>query len=155
MDSTSHYRLSTFMDVNSHEPITMRRKEDQTMNRAATYLNRAKKKLGITTDYQLAKQLGVSRGAVNNYRKKRSTFDEYTAFQIAEILEIDPAIVIANIKAETEKDEFKREFWEEKVRQFGQVAVLTILVTNTLLQITKAMFYNDFLYSLSTIYILC
>ncbi len=89
------------------------------------YLDKAKEMLEISSDYQLAREIGVERSIINHYRKDRAEFSEYVAFQLAEILKIEPTEIIANREIKKEKDKFKRDFWLEKLKEYGQVATLT------------------------------
>lgn len=85
------------------------------------YIDRAKNELGLSSDYALAQELNVSRAAINLYRKGKPA-DEYFLFQIAEIIKEDPARMIAEVRAEAEKDEKRREFWIKKAAAYRGVA---------------------------------
>jgi transcriptional regulator with XRE-family HTH domain len=75
------------------------------------YLDDCKKKLGITSTYELAEKTGLSAQLLSHYYNGRSSPDDYGCFKIAEILGLDAAYVIASIKAETEKNEAKRNYF--------------------------------------------
>lgn len=81
------------------------------MKTTLDYLSEAKQRLGLKSDYALAKELGISEGSIGHYRNGRRVLDDYTAAKLAEALEIDPLEVIAAANAEREKDEKKREYW--------------------------------------------
>lgn len=85
------------------------------MNKTAELLDKCKEKLGISSTYALAKHFEVEESGLNNYYAGRRIPDDYACFKIAEILEIDPGYVIATIKAESEKNEKKRDYF----RSFG------------------------------------
>ena len=85
------------------------------------YLDKAKEKLGIQSDNGISKHLGITRCAISNYRSGTSKMDDFTAAKIAEILEIDPLIVIAAANAEREKGE-RREYWEKVSKRLGGIA---------------------------------
>lgn len=91
------------------------------------YLDECKKKLGITSNYALAKALDIAEQRIHDYYKGRNGPDEYGCFKIAECLEIDPAIVIAEIRAETEKNPRKREFFRVFRGACGKAAAGIIL----------------------------
>lgn len=59
------------------------------MNYTNTLLDELKAKFSLSSDYQLAKMLGVSCGRVSNWRKEKNSIDWEVAFQIADMLEID------------------------------------------------------------------
>ena len=93
------------------------------------YLDDAKKKLGIESDYALAKLTGISQEAVSRYRTGSRVMDDYTAAKLAEVLEIDPLEVIATANADREKDEERANFWRllAKKRAAPIAAILLIL----------------------------
>lgn len=64
------------------------------------YVEMLKNKTGITTQYGLAKYLGITIPAVRRWDKGLSTFDDHTALIIAEKLEIDPSIIITSCHLE-------------------------------------------------------
>lgn len=51
------------------------------------------------SDYGLADLLGVSAQAISKYRQGHSRFDESVAIRAAELLEIDPALVLLDTVA--------------------------------------------------------
>lgn len=106
------------------------------MKTTINYLDEAKQKLGIESDYAMAKWLGVGRAAVSNWRVKRNFIDDYAAAKIAEALGIDPMMVIAAANAEREKDVEKRGYWKKYYERLGGLAAsillcVTFIVTPT------------------------
>lgn len=85
------------------------------MKKTVELLDKCKKKLNISSTYELSEITGISEQALSNYYLNKSNPDEYVCFKIAEVLELDPAYVIAQIKSESEKNEKKREYF----RSFG------------------------------------
>ena len=90
------------------------------------YLNETKKKLGITSDYALAKALGITKQQVSNYQRLHVKPDEYACTRIAVALGADPAKVIAEIAVEWEKNEKKREFWLNFLSRAASQTVITV-----------------------------
>ena len=91
-------------------------------------LDAAQKKLGVNSDYALAKRAGMKKTAVSNYRTGKSRPDEEACFKLAIILGIDPAAVIALVKAERETEPEKAAFWKGQVKRYAAVlAVLAML----------------------------
>lgn len=86
------------------------------MKTTIDYLNEAKERLGIESDYKLAKWLELPRETVSGYRTGRRTIDDYAAVKIAEALNVPPIQIIAAANAEREKDDRKRSFWEQMAR---------------------------------------
>ncbi len=78
---------------------------------AVCYLDECKAKLGVGTNYALAKALNINQSRIGEYYKGKTIPDDYACFKFAECLEIDPAIVIAEIRASSEKNPEKREYF--------------------------------------------
>jgi transcriptional regulator with XRE-family HTH domain len=81
------------------------------MSRARELLLECKIKLGIQSDYKLAKAFEIHTGRIADYMSGKRTPDAYTCVRIALVLGKDPAEVIAEIEAETEKNETRKAFW--------------------------------------------
>lgn len=64
------------------------------------YLQAVKKKLGIESDYALAQRLGITRSAVSNFQRGKGIFGDDIALSVAQILDLNPLIVIAQANAE-------------------------------------------------------
>ncbi|HSH72831.1 MAG TPA: hypothetical protein VK974_07215 [Methylophilaceae bacterium] len=100
------------------------------------YLDECKKKLNITSNYALAKHIDVPEQRVHDYYKGRNGPDDYACFKIAECIGIDPAIVIAEIRSETETSEKKREYFKVfrgASRKAGVVIILALALSLSLL----------------------
>jgi protein-disulfide isomerase-like protein with CxxC motif len=104
------------------------------MKKTTDYLNDLKQKLGIVTDYELAKFLKTPRGTISRYQGKQRVLDDYTAAQVAEALGIDPMEVIAAANAEREKDKKKQEYWRKLLQN---MAINTCLLIATALTINS------------------
>ena len=83
------------------------------------YLDAVKKKLGITSDYALAKALRVAQPTVIGSRSGRSTLNDDTALSIAEILKVHPLEVIAAANAERAKTPEQRARWSGVMEKFS------------------------------------
>lgn len=75
------------------------------------YLDRAKEKMGLKSDYALAKRFEVSNGHMPEYRSGKRALSPYLCAKLAITLELDPAEVIADIEAQREKNPKRAEFW--------------------------------------------
>ena len=64
------------------------------------FLDAIKAHHGLASDYKLGMVLELSDSAVGHYRKGRARFDDRTALKVAELLEIEPAYVMACVHAE-------------------------------------------------------
>lgn len=80
--------------------------------KTADFLEMLRHKLGVKTDYALAKALGTSKQSVHKYRKGTTTPDDSTAVKWAILLDMDPLFVLASINAEREKNPAVKEQWE-------------------------------------------
>lgn len=89
------------------------------------YLNAAKTKLGIESDYGLAKALEVERQSMTGFRSGERHMPLDVAFRLAIILEIDPAHLVAEIEAERETKPKKAAFWRSFLQRAAMLAVLT------------------------------
>lgn len=75
------------------------------------YLEEAKRKTGLVSDYALGKRLGITKQAMSGYATGNRIMDDYTAAKLAEVLGINALEVIAAANAEREKDSAKVAFW--------------------------------------------
>lgn len=64
------------------------------------YLDALRVRLGVSSDYALAKRLGVSAQRISNYRTKTHCFDADIALKVADLLGRDRAEVYLDIEAE-------------------------------------------------------
>ncbi len=91
-------------------------------------LDAVKIKLELKSDYALAKRLETSTSRIGHWRTGNRTPDEQACFQIADILGIDPAAVIALVKAERETEPSKAAFWRKQTARYAAaLGVLTML----------------------------
>jgi len=82
-------------------------------------LEAVKERRGITSDYALAKVLGITQSAASSYRTGRSRIDDNVALTVAEILQIHPMQVIAAANAERAKTPEQKARWMELVEKFS------------------------------------
>ncbi len=95
--------------------------------KTAEYLDKCKEKLAISSTYALAKAFGIDERRLHQHYQGTGNSD-FVYFKIAQVLEMDAAFVIADIKSETEKDEVKREFFKSFAGSLTKVAKITLLV---------------------------
>ncbi len=84
----------------------------------AEWLDKAKEKEHLTSDYKLAKLIGIESNNITNLRKRNNGMDNYTAIRIAEILEIDKLKVIIDMEFQKAKNKNKKEFWRKKIEVY-------------------------------------
>ena len=106
------------------------------MSKAKELLLECKIALGVKTDYKLAQALKINRGIVSDYLSGKRVPDVYACVRIALALKRDPAEIIAEIEAETEKNPERRAFWVDflqHVKAAGRFGMLALVFTTSLL----------------------
>ena len=98
----------------------------------AEMLDAAKHAKGVETDYALAKSLGLPKQRVSDYYKGKTAPDEFACMQIAIAIGKPLDEVIAAVKVETEKDEKRREAWENYMKRLGGMAASFMAVAFSL-----------------------
>lgn len=83
------------------------------------YLDACKKRLGIESDYALAKALRVTQAAVSSYRTGNSKISDDVALTVADILSVHPLQVIAAANAERAKTPEQRARWSGVMEKFS------------------------------------
>lgn len=83
------------------------------------YLAAVKAKLGISSDYALAKALGVSKTAIRNWNLGHCGFNDETARRVAEILGKHPGIVMLDMHRERAQTPETKELWDEISEKFS------------------------------------
>ncbi|MDP1614478.1 MAG: hypothetical protein Q8L68_01635 [Methylococcales bacterium] len=87
---------------------------------AQEWLDKAKKKLQIESDYELAKIIGIKPSAISNIRKRNAGIDNYIASRLEDILELKRMTVIIDMELQKEKNEEKRKYWQKKEQIYLQ-----------------------------------
>jgi len=82
------------------------------MRNTADFLDDLRAKLGVPSDGKLALRMAWKRQQVSRYRQLHNTFDDQTALRVAAELEIDPAYLMACMKAQLAKSPELRAIWE-------------------------------------------
>lgn len=82
------------------------------------YLQAVKTRLDITSDYALAARLGITRSAVSKLQQGGVSFSDDVALTIAEILKLNPLVVIASANAERAKTPEMRARWMDVIQGF-------------------------------------
>jgi len=83
------------------------------------YLDAAKRQLSLSSDYQLAKRLGMSLSAMSSYRTGRRVFDDEAALTVAMALNLNPMQVIAAANAERSKTPEQKARWTGLMEKFS------------------------------------
>lgn len=97
------------------------------MSTTCAFLDAVKVRKALPSDYALAAELGITRSAVSRLRNRKDFFGDSTAIRVAELLEIDPAIVVAAAHAERAKKPEERAVWESMIQKLGGVAASVLI----------------------------
>lgn len=89
------------------------------MSTTLQYLDQAKERLHLPSDYALSKKLGVTTSAISNYRSGRSRIDDDVALKVAQILGLNPLEVIAAANVERAKTDEMRDMWRGLMEKFS------------------------------------
>jgi transcriptional regulator with XRE-family HTH domain len=92
-------------------------------------LLQCKVKLGIKSDYALAKALGINRGSMTGYMTGKRQPDVYMAIKMAEILKVHPLMLIAEFEIETAKTVERQAFWANFAQRIksGLVGIVVLI----------------------------
>jgi len=94
----------------------------------AEYLDAAKARLCLSSDYALAKKMNVDRALLSKVKRGDRPMDPFFCTWVAITLELDPAHVIADIESQAEKNADRAAFW----RSFLGRAAMVAMVAGTL-----------------------
>ena len=82
------------------------------------YLDAAKKALGITSNYALAKALGIAFPTVSRYYNKGGTLDDAIARKLASVLGLHPGLVMLDMHRERAQTPEDKAIWAEIFQGF-------------------------------------
>jgi plasmid maintenance system antidote protein VapI len=83
------------------------------------YLRAVKARYGISSDYALAARLGVTRSAVSKMQQGAVAFSDDVALTVAELLDVEPILVIAAANAERAKTAEQKARWTGLMEKFS------------------------------------
>lgn len=92
------------------------------MKNTADFLDDLQKKLGVESDYAVGKLLGIHRQQLSHYRLLKGAFDDEMCIRVAEILEIEPAFVMASMHHQRAKNPKVKAAWEWTAQHLGGLA---------------------------------
>lgn len=90
------------------------------MKTTIEYLDQVKAERGLTSDYALAKLLGITTTAVQQYRSGRSAIGIETAMKVGDILGVDGHAVYADGQIERAKNAEISAFWKTISEKFSE-----------------------------------
>jgi len=86
------------------------------MYKTTELLDMLKAAYNLPSDYAIAKKIGLTRGAISKLRLEKGFLSDKNAYNIAELLELEPLKVLASCHAQREKKQgnFELEnFWKQ------------------------------------------
>lgn len=98
------------------------------MKTTADFLDALRVKLELPSDGRLAVYLGIHRQYLSRYRRNVITFDDEMSMKIADILETDPAFVVACMHAQRAKRSEEKKLWERIATSMAGVAAALVMV---------------------------
>ena len=97
------------------------------MSATVKLLDRALRMCAPATDYQLAKRLGIKATTIYRCRNRGGTLDNMAAWKLAEMLQMEPAEVIAYMEADRAKTDQQRSFWSAQLpRALPLIAIASV-----------------------------
>lgn len=93
--------------------------EDTQVRTNAEFLDLARERAGLTSDYQLAQRLGITRQYVSKIRAETVPIPEPVADQLGELIGIDGGVVYAEMMAARAKRTDVKVFWERVARSLA------------------------------------
>lgn len=97
------------------------------MNKSAELMDAIKAKIGIESDYALAKKLSVKTQRISAYRAGKEKPDFYICVKAGILLNLDPVKIAAEIELEKEKNEERRGFWRDFLSQSTPVTLIMLV----------------------------
>ncbi|MDP9082202.1 MAG: DUF3693 domain-containing protein [Pseudomonadota bacterium] len=92
-------------------------------------LDRVRAKLGGISDYQAARELGVTQQAVSLWRSGRSIMGDEPAIAAAAILGEKPEVIMALLAADRTQSEKAKKLWTNLARQLRAGTAVAIVGT--------------------------
>lgn len=93
------------------------------MKTSTDYLKEAIEKLGAKTDSAAAEELRISKQAMSGYLSGERIMDDFACIMVAKVLGIDGMIVIAAAQMEREKNQARKDVWEDLLKKMGALAL--------------------------------
>lgn len=97
------------------------------MNTTLEFLDAVKARHSLPSDYALAPILGITKQEVSKLRNQKAYLGNQTAIQVAKLLELDPAEVLASAHAERAKCPEEKAAWQSIMERLGGAAACALL----------------------------
>lgn len=110
--------------------------EDTLVRENAEFLDLARTRAGLKSDYQLAKRLGITRQYVSKMRAGIVPIPEHVAEELGDLTGIDGGVIYAEMMAARAKRTDARTFWERIARSLA--AALAVVFVGFFVSATDA-----------------
>lgn len=94
------------------------------METTADFLDALRVKLNLPSDGRLAVYFGMQRQHLSKYRTLGHTFDDAMSLRVADILELDPAYVLACMHHQRAKQAEVKQVWERLAKRLAVAAAV-------------------------------
>ena len=94
-------------------------------DKTSKYIEMVRSKTGLS-DYKISKQYGINQSNLSKYALGKSSLSETHAWLFANILDLNPAEIVANTKLEhalSTGDKLKVKFWENQLNKISGMAM--------------------------------
>lgn len=88
------------------------------------YLDSAKSALEIESDYALAHRFDVLKQEISQVRKGKKPLNAYLAARVADATGRDVDSIIADIEAQTDKNEKRAAYWRNRLARKERISIL-------------------------------
>lgn len=102
------------------------------MQTTVDFLDAVRAAYALTSDYQVAKKLGISPAQISQYRTGRHTLGDEKALQVAELLELSPDYVLACMATERAKGEKARKAWAGLAKKLAPATIAALVAGSAL-----------------------
>lgn len=104
----------------------------------AKFLDRAKARGHLDSDYQLAKAIEITQSAISQYRKGKTRPDAVVITKLCTLSGDDPAIVVAEIEADRSTTVEGRILWSNVARRLqATAAVVTMTAAGAMVLVAE------------------
>ncbi|WP_395137284.1 DUF3693 domain-containing protein [Schlegelella aquatica] len=103
------------------------------MKTTVEFIDAVKVRYDLPSDYAAAGLIGLTRSQVSKYRKGKDYFGDETCARVAELLEEDPAYVMACVHAERASSDVVRRVWEKLAKKLERAGALALAVLAVIL----------------------
>ncbi|WP_162788144.1 helix-turn-helix domain-containing protein, partial [Chromobacterium haemolyticum] len=93
------------------------------MRVSSDYLREAMEKMGETSNRKAGEKLGIHGNTIGQYLSGERIMDDFACIMVAKVLDIDGMIVIAAAQMEREKNQARKDVWEDLLKKMGALVV--------------------------------